>query len=231
MQIEMTSNYEDSVPIDVDSNGEEIVEVDSRIAKRPVTTRTGVYKPTSTDGGVGKPLKCQRKLTSIVWDHYESLLSDEEGNLLCKCKKCGQIYPGDSRYGTENLKRHMGNCKQRIFRDIVQLLLESCSGSLGNRQPEFDFNKFRLLLVYCVFKHELFQFVEYDGVRDMVACLHPNVKFVPRNTTRNDVIQLFSREKEKLKLFLESFHGTISFTSNCWTSLNRWFYLFDCPLH
>ncbi|KAJ8424175.1 hypothetical protein Cgig2_015909 [Carnegiea gigantea] len=41
---EMGSNYDD-VPIDVDSNGEEIVEVDSRQAKRPTTAQTGSYKP------------------------------------------------------------------------------------------------------------------------------------------------------------------------------------------
>jgi len=29
MQIEMASNYEDSVPIDVDSNGEEVAKVDN----------------------------------------------------------------------------------------------------------------------------------------------------------------------------------------------------------
>jgi len=57
-------------------------------------------------------------------------------------------------------------------------------------------------------------------VRDLLAYLNPDVKFVARNTTRNDVIKLFAREKEKLKLFLESFHGRISFTSDCWTSLN-----------
>ena len=92
---------------------------------------------------------------------------------------------------------------------------------MGNRLPQFDFNEFHQLLAYCVVKHELpFQFVEYEGVRDLLAYLNPDVKFVARNTTRNDVIKLFAREKEKLKLFLESFHGRISFTSNCWTSLN-----------
>jgi len=141
-----------------------------------------------------------------VWDNYEFLPPDEEGNLFCKCKKCGQTYPGDSSYGTRNLKRHLGKCKQKNFRDIGQLLLESRSGFLGNRRPQFDFNEFRQLLAYCVVKHQLpFQFVEYEGVRDLLAYLNPDVNFLARNTIRNDVIKLFAREKEKLKLFLESF--------------------------
>jgi len=77
--------------------------------------KTGSYKPHTA---ISKPPKRQRKLTSTVWEHYEFLPPDEEGNLFCKCKKCGQIYPGDSKYGTGNLKRHLGNCKRRNFRDI-----------------------------------------------------------------------------------------------------------------
>jgi len=104
----MASNFEDSIPIDVDSNGEEVVEVDSRDPKKAATAQIGVYKPTSSAGGVGKPPKRQRKLTSNVWEHYEFLPPDGEGNLLCRCKHCGQTYPGDSSYGTGNLKRHLG---------------------------------------------------------------------------------------------------------------------------
>ena len=213
----MESNYDD-VPIDVDSNGEEIAEVDSRQAQRPTATQTGSYKP---HAAVGKPPKRHRKLTSTVWEHYEFLPPDEEGNLFCKCKKCGQLYPGDSKYGTRNLKRHLGNCKRRNFRDIGQLLLESRSGTLGSRRVVFDPNEFRQLLALCVVKHELpFQFVEYDSLRVMLLYLNPDVKCVSRNTTGNDVVKLYAKEMENLKLFLESFPGRIAFTSDCWTSLN-----------
>ncbi|KAJ8428741.1 hypothetical protein Cgig2_022651 [Carnegiea gigantea] len=75
----MTSNYKDLIPIDVDSNGADVAEAISREAKRPTTIQTRAYKPCATDAGV-------------------------EGNLLCKCKKYGQTYPEDSKYGTENLK-------------------------------------------------------------------------------------------------------------------------------
>jgi len=121
----MASKDCNSVHIDVDSNGEEVnvaeVEVDSRHARKTTTLRTDSYKPLAG----GKPPKGQRKLTSSVWQHYEFLEPDVDGNLFCKCKKCGQMYPGDSKYGTGNLKRHLGICKRRNTRDIGQLLLES----------------------------------------------------------------------------------------------------------
>ena len=66
MQIEMASNCEDLTPIDVDSNGGEVAEVDNRDPKRAATTRTGVYKPCSSAGGIVKPQKHQRKLTSTM---------------------------------------------------------------------------------------------------------------------------------------------------------------------
>jgi len=87
------------------SNGEDVAEVNSREAKRPITIQIGEYKHRATNAGVGKPPKHQRKLTSTVWEHYKFLPLDEEGNLFCKCKKYGQTYPRDSKYRTGNLKR------------------------------------------------------------------------------------------------------------------------------
>ena len=190
-----------SVPIDVESNGEEVAGIDSRQAKKATAIPTSLYKPT-TDG---KSLKRQRRLTSNVWKHYDFLEPDEDGNLFVKCKKCGQLYPGESKHGTGNLKRHLGLCKKRNFRDIGQLLLDSRSGSLGNRLPNFDPEEFRKLMAVCIVKHELpLQFCEYQGVKDMLSYLNPEVKVFTRRTTKNDVLKLFSNEKERLKHVLES---------------------------
>jgi len=77
------------MPIDVDSYGEDVNKVYSREAKakRPATIQIGQYKHTSIALGDGKRPKRQRKLTSGVWEHYEFLPPDEEGNLFYKCKK------------------------------------------------------------------------------------------------------------------------------------------------
>jgi len=50
--------------------------------------------------------------------------------------------------------------------------------------------------------------------------LNPNVKVLSRHTTRNDVLKIFKREKERFKELLHSVPGRIAFTSNCWTSLS-----------
>ena len=115
----------------------------------------------------------------------------------------------------------MGLCKKRNFRDIGQLLLDSRSGSLGNRHPNFDPEEFHKLMAVCIVKHELpLQFCEYQGVKDMLSYLNPEVKVFTRRTTKNDVLKLFSNEKERLKHVLQSITGQVSFTSDCWTSIN-----------
>jgi len=89
-----------SVPIDVESNGEEVAEIDSRQAKKATTIHTGLYKLVAD----GKPFKRQRKLTSTVWEHYDFLEPDRDGNLFVKYKKCGQLYPRESKHGIGNKK-------------------------------------------------------------------------------------------------------------------------------
>ena len=201
-------------PIEIDSNAEE---VDSKNAKKATTLRTGTYK----SAACGKTYKRQRKLTSTVRENYTFLEPDKEGNLWCKCKKCGQVYSGDSKYGTGNLKRHTINCKRKNVRDIGQLLLQSRSGSLSSRRPEFDIEMFRELLALCVVKHDLpFQFAEYDGVRNIFVYLNSDVKMLSRHTTRNDVLKMFKREKERMKDFFHYIPGRVAFTSDCWTSIN-----------
>ena len=62
---------------------------------------------------------------------------DEQGNLLCQCKKCGKKYNADSSQGIGNLKRHVQKCKKRTFLDVGQMILDSSntSGSLQIGYP------------------------------------------------------------------------------------------------
>jgi len=99
--------------------------------------------------------------------------------------------------------------------------LQSRSSSLSNRLAEFDVDIFRELVALCIVKHDLpFQFAEYDGVRNLFVYLNPDVKVLSRHTSRNDVLKMFKREKERLKEFLHYIPGRVAFTSDCWTSLN-----------
>uniref|UniRef100_A0A803N0Y0 BED-type domain-containing protein n=1 Tax=Chenopodium quinoa TaxID=63459 RepID=A0A803N0Y0_CHEQI len=107
--------------------------------------------------------KRQRRLSSSVWVHFEFLDEpDENGNLICKCKKCGSRFNADSKNGTGNLHCHLKSFKQRSFRDVSQMILEKTSSSLGNRLPDFDAIYFRELLSLAIVEHDMpFLFVEF----------------------------------------------------------------------
>ena len=87
----------ESSPIEIDTGAEE---VNGRDSKRTTSLRSVAYKPAAC----GKTHKRQRKLTSTVCENFTLMEPDQDGNLWCKCKKCGQVYSDDSKYGTENLK-------------------------------------------------------------------------------------------------------------------------------
>lgn len=54
-----------------------------------------------------------------MWVHFDFLDEpDENGNLMCKCKKCVTSYNADPKNGTGNLLRHLKSCKMRKYRDI-----------------------------------------------------------------------------------------------------------------
>ncbi|KAL2928858.1 putative AC transposase [Bienertia sinuspersici] len=61
--------------------------------------------------------KRQRKLTSEVWDDFEFIKPQKNGELRCKCKRCGKDFNAESKSGTGNLKRHLDRCKKRCYRD------------------------------------------------------------------------------------------------------------------
>ncbi|KAJ8436221.1 hypothetical protein Cgig2_006908 [Carnegiea gigantea] len=147
----MTSVADNSMPIDVDSKREQEVR---SMPRRLQWFKSGAFKPVAD----GKPPKHQRKHTSTFWEHYEFLEPDEDGTVVCKCKKYGQVHPGDSKFWIRNLKRQTLRSL-----DIGQLLLDSRSTSLGNRRPDFDPEVFCKMMVACIIKHNLpLQFCEYD---------------------------------------------------------------------
>ncbi|XP_021757908.1 zinc finger BED domain-containing protein RICESLEEPER 2-like [Chenopodium quinoa] len=165
--------------------------------------------------------KRQRRLSSGVWVNFDFLDEPHQnGNLTCKCKKCGIHFNADSKNGIGNLYRHLKNCKQRSFRDVGQMILEKTSSGLGNRLREFDANYFRELLSLAIVEHDmLFQFVEFKGFRRCFNYLHPDFKPVTRNTIKSDVLKMYKRGKEKLKAVLGSTCSRIALTSDCWTSI------------
>uniref|UniRef100_A0A803MT78 BED-type domain-containing protein n=1 Tax=Chenopodium quinoa TaxID=63459 RepID=A0A803MT78_CHEQI len=142
--------------------------------------QTESKKKTSNVTSLNKPgihFKRQRKLTSDVWANFEFLdKPDEQGNIICMCKKCGQKYNAESRQGTGNLKRHIKKCKKRTFKDVGQMIIDSSSsGSMMNRVPTIDYDIVREMLSIAVVKHDLpFQFAEYSAVRKLINYINPD---------------------------------------------------------
>ncbi|KAL2895488.1 Zinc finger BED domain-containing protein RICESLEEPER 2, partial [Bienertia sinuspersici] len=107
----------DPIPIDLaESDGEHVqdshpAKASTKKSSKKISNLTNLTKP-------GSHFKGQRRLTSEVWVNYEFLDEpDENGNLLCKCKKCGTTYNANSKNGTGNLKHHVHSCKRRNYLD------------------------------------------------------------------------------------------------------------------
>ncbi|KAK2645747.1 hypothetical protein Ddye_020942 [Dipteronia dyeriana] len=79
----------------------------------------------------------------------------------------------------------------------------------------------RDIISAAIVSHDLpFKFVEWSWIRRLIAYLCDDVTLVSKNTTKADVLRLFSREKQKIKTMLENTHGRICLTSDLWTSIN-----------
>ncbi|CAL8993402.1 unnamed protein product [Prunus brigantina] len=92
--------------------------------------------------------------------------------------------------------------------------------SSGLRSPQFDYVKFRDLLIEAIIKHNLpFSFVEYEGIRALFAYVSPDIKLPCRHTVKACVLRMFKSERQKLHTLLSSIQGRICLTSDLWTSV------------
>jgi len=65
----------------------------------------------------------------------------------------------------------------------------------------------------------LFQYVEYEGIREMIKYLHPDAPLISMNTLKTDLKNLHMKEKENVKFMLNGCPERICLTSDLWTSL------------
>ena len=100
------------------------------------------------------------------------------------------------------MKRHIDACIQRDTCDIRQLFLSQSGGSISIHANKFNQEKFCELLVMAIIMHDLpFQFVEYEGIREIFTYLCREVKHITRNTAKADVLKMHKREKTKLNSY------------------------------
>ncbi|XP_035547471.1 zinc finger BED domain-containing protein DAYSLEEPER-like [Juglans regia] len=111
-------------------------------------------------------VKTKRRKRSNVWAFFEMVPDSEnnDGKPRAKCKMCGVIYMAASKYGTDNMRRHIETCPRRSSRDIGQMMLSQNSENISVSAHKFDTEQYREILVSAIVKHELpFRFVEYSG--------------------------------------------------------------------
>lgn len=76
------------------------------------------------------------------------------------------------------------------------------------------------MLAVAIVKHDLpFNYVEYEGIRDLHKYLNPDVKHITRNTAKADVLKLHKKHKEILREQLISCPNRICLTSDLWSSI------------
>ncbi|XP_057958784.1 zinc finger BED domain-containing protein RICESLEEPER 3-like [Malania oleifera] len=169
----------------------------------------------SINDGTNK--KRQRRKTSAAWDEFYLLSIYVDGKQKAKCKKCGAEYVANaSTHGTANLRRHINNCPLRDNYDVKQMHMDYGT-KLHAKKIEQDVYREKMTIV--VIKHCYpFSWVEHEGNRDVHKYLNPDVKPIARNTAKADVLKIHKREKEKLKLTLQSAFGRVCLTSDGWSS-------------
>ena len=98
----------------------------------------------------------KHKKTSIIWIHFDELLSKypNDTRIWAKCKFCDHKYIANNSHRTENPHKHMKNCGEKTEHDIQQLLIFGSQGNLSVSASKFCPKRYKELLIVVIIKHE-----------------------------------------------------------------------------
>nr|KAJ0213884.1 hypothetical protein LSAT_V11C400220640 [Lactuca sativa] len=171
--------------------------------------------------GEEEDVKMERERWSEVWKFFTRLPISKDGRERAECNQCKKRYICETRTGTGSMRKHITKCPKRDKTDISQFIFSKPGGSFSINSTGFKPERFRELLSEAIVKHDLpFKFVEYEGIREIFQYLNEKVITITRNTAKDDVLNLFKREKLKLKNLFELLPGRISLTADLWSSIN-----------
>ena len=163
--------------------------------------------------------KKARKQTSDVWNFFE-VVGVIDGKPRAKCKGCkGTFIGGGSKYGTSTLSRHMGKCDgiKKMKDQTIPPIIFYHLGKL--RSNKFDPKVFREKLAKAIIRHDLpFKFAEFEGIRELLKYLNPDVRFISRITASCDVWKVYAQHKKNLRDTFTNICGRICLTSDLWTA-------------
>ncbi|CAH1432736.1 unnamed protein product [Lactuca virosa] len=166
-------------------------------------------------------VKMERERWSEVWKYYTRLPIGTDSREMAKCDKCKKRYICETKNGTGCLRNHIAKCPRRDNSDITQFIFAKSGGSISINSTVFKPKRFRELISEAIVKHDLpFKFVGYEGIREIFSYLNEKVTTITGNPAKEDVLNLFKREKGKLKKLFELLPGQISLTADLWSSIN-----------
>ncbi|KAI0488737.1 hypothetical protein KFK09_028576 [Dendrobium nobile] len=145
----------------------------------------------------------KRKKRSKVWDEFKEVIlpTGKKKGECVHCKK--QLLIGVTR-ATTQFKRHLDRCAARIRAIKKQKILHiensfSQSSQDGGMLTTFKYNhqKVREIIAhYILINEKSFSIVEEFGFNLILKSMSPFFVKYSRATTRNDVIQVYEREKK-----------------------------------
>ena len=165
-----------------------------------------------------------RKLTSVVWNHFKREKIDGEWKAICNY--CRKKLSGKGSHGTTHLHDHYKACMPRKTKDIRQSILnprqQKKEGPVSLGAHTFDQTVSRAELAKMVILHEYpLNMVEHFGFRSFVNSVNPLFKHMSRTTLKSDIKDIFDKEKMKLKKILSTNQGRVAVTTDMWTASNQ----------
>ncbi|XP_010253170.1 PREDICTED: zinc finger BED domain-containing protein RICESLEEPER 2-like isoform X2 [Nelumbo nucifera] len=163
----------------------------------------------------------RRRTRSKVWEHFKKVKLDS-GEEKAVCKYCKKQYTGGTTKGTSHLLGHIPRCpkmKENGTNEPMTLRLEGATSMLCLENSKFDQDRSQMDLARMIMKHGYpLDMVEHEFFQIFVNNLQPSFRLVSKNTIRNDVMKVFSEERDRLYKYFDRLSCRISLNIDMWTS-------------
>ncbi|RYR48261.1 hypothetical protein Ahy_A07g034268 [Arachis hypogaea] len=168
--------------------------------------------------------KKTKATTCDVWRYFTKLGPGDDGIDRAQCDGCKQKFKtGGKQYRTSSLKHHLDRCVKIDFEDIGQTLIE-----MQNKMGALKIDNHVLCEMFATFVIDCdvpFSIVDNNKFKNWLKYISPTLGLITRNTLKEDVLKIYSREKEKLKSTLVTIPNRVCLTSDLWTSITTNGYL------
>lgn len=196
-------------------------------------------QPQQTESSANVEESKKRANPSKAWNHFVKTNVKDKA----KCCHCSAMITCRTKDGptTSAMLGHIKTCKLIILEEDEDenegkklkqstLFHRKCTdGVIGSKVPSFmPFSQpaTRKGLVEMIIMDELpFRFVEHRGFIRFMSIAQPRFAIPCRQTVAKDCLELYEDERSKLRKFFRNYNGSISLTTDCWTSIQNMSYM------